>query len=204
MKKLSIPGMESCSLDLEVDIIERIQRLMSLDLYRIRTFMVVRQGFNAEQVEAMEVEYKRFLCLSIVFPTKAFPISNAVDEMWHAHILFTNEYHEASEIVGRDYIHHLPTLSEGERAELEPQYFEDTLGCYQQLFGDPSEVWWPKDSAQICWSCSASPQGRACPREERAEHHLRDSGVDLQQVSQQDSHQDLAVGLDPVKQFAHW
>ncbi len=162
-------ALAACSIVLRPEKVERIEQLMALDFSRVRKFMTLRLGFNEEQVEAMEVEYKRFLCLSIAFPEKAFPISNAVDEMWHAHILFTYEYHQASEIVGCDYLHHIPTLSEEERSALEPQYFDDTLGCYRQLFGDPPAVWWPSEAAQICWSCGCKV-GK-CPR------HLRTGAV---------------------------
>lgn len=150
---------------LSLALVRKIESLMALDFSRVKKFMTLRLKFNEEQVEKMELEYKRFLALSIAFPKKSFPISNAVDDMWHAHILFTYEYHQASEVIGCDYLHHIPTLSETERAALEPQYFKDTLGCYRTLFGEPPEAWWPKNSAQICWSCGC--QVGRCPR------HLR-------------------------------
>ena len=159
---IAVPELQNCSVELSLDVVGRITQLFALDFSRVKLFMTVRKGFNVEQVEAMEREYKRFLCLSIAFPEKAFPISNAVDEMWHAHILFTYEYHKASEIIGCDYLHHIPTLNEAERAALEPNYFQDTLGCYRALFGEPPTVWWPKDSASICWSCGCHV--KQCPR----------------------------------------
>ncbi len=167
---MSVPELEHCSVQLTEGAIMRIQQLMKLDFSRVRKFMNVRLHFDEEQIEKMELEYKRFLCLSIAFPDKAFPISNAVDDMWHSHILFTYEYHQASEIVGCDYLHHIPTLNEEERSALEPQYFQDTLGCYRLLFGEPPESWWPKASAQICWSCGCKV-GK-CPR------HLRTNAVE--------------------------
>ncbi len=158
----AVAVLRDCSVELPESAVDRIERIFALDFSRVRTFMTVRKGFNAEQVEAMEREYKRYLCLSIAFPDKAFPISNAVDEMWHTHILFTYDYHQASEIIGCDYLHHIPTLNEVERAALEPEYFQDTLGCYRKLFGEPPQVWWPKDSASICWSCGC--RVGLCPR----------------------------------------
>ncbi|HEY0908380.1 MAG TPA: hypothetical protein VGE35_03470 [Candidatus Paceibacterota bacterium] len=165
MNAISHPALSACTIALSADVVDRIERLMVLDFTRVRTFMTLRQKFNPEQVEKMELEYKRFLCLSIAFPDRAFPISNAVDDMWHVHILFTYEYHKASEIVGCNYLHHIPTPSEEERAALESEYFQGTLECYRQLFGEPPAAWWPKESAQICWSCGC--QVGQCPR------HLR-------------------------------
>lgn len=130
---------------------DKIKAIAALDLTKPKQFLVVRLKFDAGEVDEMEVEYKKYLCLIATFPKVGFPISEAVDELWHAHILFTGEYDTLTEVMGHK-VHHVPVLSEEGRAKLEPHYFGGTLVCYKQLFGEPNKKWWPHEPVAICWS----------------------------------------------------
>jgi len=137
---------------------QKISGILAWDLSNPKQFLVVRQGFDPDYVEELEQEYKRYMALVVTHPDQKFPISNAVDELWHAHVLFTKDYRKMSDEFRGGYINHVPTLSEEERAALEPDYFYGTLQAYREVFGeDPAEKFWPLDSGSICWSCSAAP-----------------------------------------------
>lgn len=137
---------------------QKISGMLAWDLTRPKQFLVVRQGFDPGHVEEMEQEYKRYMALVVTRPDQKFPISNAVDELWHAHLLFTDDYRKMSDQFRGSYIDHVPTLSEEERAALEPDYFDGTLQAYCEVFGEkPPENFWPLDSGSICWSCTAAP-----------------------------------------------
>lgn len=136
---------------------EIVAIIANWDLSKPKMFLVVRQGFDAQRVEEMEREYKRFMTMVVNNPDKKFPISNAVDELWHAHILFTGDYNRFSKTTRGCYIQHNPTLNEAERVALEPAYHANTVGIYRQQWGEPDTKWWPV-ADDICWSCSCSTE----------------------------------------------
>lgn len=136
----------------------QISGVIAWDLKNPKQFLVTRQGFDPEYVDELEVEYKRYMALVVTRPDQKLPISNVVDELWHAHLLFTNDYRKMSDKLNGSYINHVPTLSEKERAALEPYYFNGTLQAYREVFGEnPSNKFWPSESGSICWSCTGAP-----------------------------------------------
>lgn len=69
-------------------------------------------GLTPEQFQARLPEYQRFLALCAVYPGIGMT-SDAVDQLWHSHILNTHRYDEfCTEVIGRK-IHHLPCSSYG-------------------------------------------------------------------------------------------
>jgi len=137
------------------EIQRRIQVALSWDLSKPKEFLVLRQEMNPNFVDRMEKEYRRYIACVATNPSDKLPISNAVDELWHAHILFTKDYAKMSKALKGAYIDHIPTLSEEERAALEPFYFDVTLERYRQVFKeDPPQEFWPSESGSICWSCT--------------------------------------------------
>lgn len=134
---------------------QQIATIFSWDLSKPKLFLVIRKNLDPAHVEAMDNEYRRYMALVVVNFGQKMPISNAVDELWHAHILFTQDYQKMSDELCGKYINHVPTLSEEERAALEPYYFDGTLENYKKLFNeDPCPEFWPSESGSICWSCS--------------------------------------------------
>ena len=62
-------------------------------------------------LRVIERDYKHFLFLIATNPGKMFePASNAMDELWHTHILFTKFYQKVCEdLLGKGrFIHHTP------------------------------------------------------------------------------------------------
>lgn len=131
---------------------EKVSQCLEWNLEKPKKFLIARKGFDKDYVENLEIEYKRYLAIKALNPNEYFPISNSVDELWHAHILFTEDYRKMSnELIG-NYFNHYPTITDDEAIELEPYYFNDTLVKYEQLFGKPSEEFWPHERGSICWS----------------------------------------------------
>lgn len=110
-----------------------------------------RTELSDAHLDALEVEYKRFLSLGLTAEKGTFPISEAVDQMWHTHILFTRDYHKLSQALGRDYIHHYPILTQEDTERLTPLYITNTLREYKRLYGEPNASFWPADC--VCGSC---------------------------------------------------
>ncbi|MFZ1735771.1 MAG: hypothetical protein WAU31_02465 [Candidatus Moraniibacteriota bacterium] len=130
------------------------------DISLAKKFLAEREGFDCQAVEEMSEEYKRFISLCAVHATREMPlpISDRVDPLWHAHILYTDDYVGMSRHLGVSYLHHAPASGD-ELAALEPHY-NRTLALYEQNFGKPSEKYWPP-FAQICGgsNCSCSGTG---------------------------------------------
>ena len=99
-------------------------------------------GWTRPYAERVTREYTRFLILAAVSDRQVTP-SEAVDQAWHLHIVYTESYHEWCEALFGRYLHHGPTKggqAEGER--FEGQY-EHTLALYERTFGEvaPRDIW---------------------------------------------------------------
>jgi hypothetical protein len=96
-----------------------------------------------EALGAIE-EYKRFIYLICVSPLPLTP-SEAVDQVWHLHLLYTRSYWTdlCEGVLGRA-MHHEPTKGGREqRLKFEEQYAQ-TLSLYADEFGsEPPVAFWP-------------------------------------------------------------
>ncbi len=66
------------------------------------------EGWSRAKVEAMDVEYRRFLHLMHTFPNEAASPTKAVDIFWHYHILDTQKYASDCDQVFGCFMHHNP------------------------------------------------------------------------------------------------
>lgn len=92
---------------------------------------------SAEQWDASEREYRRFLTLKCLYPTVSLVPSKQVDAIWHAHILDTRAYREnCLQVFGR-FIDHYPYFGiygQDDYQELK-NAFAHTVALYEQHFG---------------------------------------------------------------------
>ncbi len=85
-------------------------------------------------------EYRRFLVLAVdqcgVVPSKV------IDEVWHQHLLNTENYADMCEQLKISFLHHRPTSSEKDLEECREQ-FKMTLQKYKETFDElpPAEIW---------------------------------------------------------------
>ncbi len=123
---------------------ERIDRVHQLDLEPIKFKLVKGENghmWTIEKVDAVEIEYKRFLILNLQNAvTKEVPSivpTKDVDAFWHAHILDTKKYMVDCDHCFGYYLHHFPYLGmRGEAdAELLKSSFQQTLQLYRRQFG---------------------------------------------------------------------
>lgn len=130
--------------------VDKSETITNWDMSHVRNYLIRRYGLSLSHVEAMEVEYKRYMELRASYPDKILPTSSEVDPMWHAHILFTKDYAAMCESVGIAFVHHKPTESDAEARALDEEYEQITLSLYNKHFGTPSDRFWPTKAA-ICW-----------------------------------------------------
>ena len=88
-------------------------------------------------------EYRRFLYLACVTDHPVTP-SDAVDQAWHLHLVYSRSYWEdlCPNILQRN-LHHEPTQGGTEEADKFKTWYENTLESYQQHFGEtpPTDIW---------------------------------------------------------------
>ena len=66
------------------------------------------QGWSREQVDRIEIAYRRFLTLLVKYPDSTVAPSKEVDKFWHGHILDTMKYAADCEQVFGYFLHHFP------------------------------------------------------------------------------------------------
>ncbi|TMB95052.1 MAG: hypothetical protein E6J42_10920 [Chloroflexi bacterium] len=138
--------------------------ILNLDLDPIKIKLMDPEegkGWTREEADRAEVQYKRFLYLSVKYPQAIVP-HKIVDAMWHAHILDTRKYAEDCEKTFGFFLHHFPYFGmrgPNDAADLE-KAFEETCRLYQAEFGDlyvDTGI-----SGRTCDSCGGDSCGSSC------------------------------------------
>ena len=107
-----------------------------------RARLAREQGWTLPQADGAINEYRRFCFLARTSAVELTP-SEAVDAVWHLHLIHTQDYWRVfcPQVLGGD-LHHGPTP--GRHAQ--PHYREAyalTLARYEAWFGLSPERWWP-------------------------------------------------------------
>jgi hypothetical protein len=87
--------------------------IAELDLDPIKVKLMHKesgQGWSLGTANAVEFEYRRFLCLMKKFPNEQTAPSVDVDTFWHYHILDTMKYAADCEQVFGYFLHHFPYI----------------------------------------------------------------------------------------------
>lgn len=115
-------------------------RLLAWDLSKVKRHAVEAGLYTADEIDAVETEYKKWLALAVA-SNDGIPISTAIDPLWHEHIIFTQDYTEMGKVIAGRYIHHRPAVLDDEK-ELVRQFGAKTLSLYQKYFGTPDPKYW--------------------------------------------------------------
>lgn len=92
---------------------------------------------SAEEWDAAELEYRRFLTLKCIYPSVVLVPSKQVDAVWHAHILDTRAYRDDCHLVFGRFIDHYPYFGiygKDDYLELK-NAFAHTVALYEKHFG---------------------------------------------------------------------
>lgn len=119
------------------------------DLSRVRQYLINKKGLDPLHVDRCIVEYRRFVILTVENPKEKVPIAGPVDEVWHTHILFTENYCAFGQAVAGGYIHHLPTVNEEEVNALSGFFESNTIRLYMDSFDEIDRTLWGENS-QVC------------------------------------------------------
>ena len=145
-----------------ISVQEAQRRLVQWDLEPVKQYCI-RKGVypNGERLDRIEVEYRRFIAMCAT--EKVITMSKEIDDFWHVHILFSDDYTAMCHWLGMQYIHHNPCQSDGEVDALADGY-HDTLRFYEEQFGEkPDGDLWPVYGQICCGSgngCNAFPKNK--------------------------------------------
>jgi hypothetical protein len=118
-----------------------LDAVMRLDLFPIKfklMHVASGEGWNLEKANAVEKEYRRFLCLMSTYPDEIIAPMVDVDTFWHYHILDTMKYAADCQQAFGYFLHHYPYV--GMRGEDDEQVRIDSgermRTLYEAAFGE--------------------------------------------------------------------
>jgi hypothetical protein len=136
--------------------------VMEIDLEPIKTKLMhvpSGEGWSLEKTNAVEKEYRRFLCLMKLYPEEDTAPLEDVDTFWHYHILDTMKYARDCEHVFGYFLHHYPYVGL-EGTEGDEQFRLDSgdrmRQLYEATFGDAYPGSSTKDIAALAFCAGPS------------------------------------------------
>lgn len=108
--------------------------------------LMKNHGWTEAYTQKAIAEYQKFAFLTVVADHQVVP-SDAVDQVWHAHVLLTQSYWEefCPKILRKKLHHHPARGGKTERAEFHSLYTQ-TIASYRSYFGNPPrDIWSPPD-----------------------------------------------------------
>ena len=119
------------------------QKLIEEESFEFLTGRLHKQGYTLEEIPELLQEYKRYLILRTLQPGELPMYSLPVDDVWHAHVLYTEQYRMFCEKVFGRYLDHRP-YTKKEFEERIPEYHHTTLHRYKEVFGVDAPACWLK------------------------------------------------------------
>jgi hypothetical protein len=100
-------------------------------------------GWSRHYASRVIKEYKRFCYLAMTAGHSVSP-SDEVDQAWHLHLLYTENYWDdfCGRVLGRKF-HHGPTRGGADESAKHYDWYEATLASYRRTFGlpPPGDIW---------------------------------------------------------------
>ena len=137
---------ENTNLNLPLLLHRTKKHMMKAQLDEDETYFDVHEYDHVEDGAALVDEYLKFMTVRRDTPlSTVFQPSPYIDEVWHAHILCTKDYHTFCKRVFGHYLHHNPGDGTGGFGY---DNYENTLNAYSKRFGYEDlineEVIWPE------------------------------------------------------------
>lgn len=103
--------------------------------------------------EAVIFALKQYYAIAMLDPANGHAVSDVVDPLWHAHMLFSEEYEQFCRAVIGEYMHHTPFLKDdGVMRTKVRRLYDYTLLRLRECFSHVDERMWPilSDERLIC------------------------------------------------------
>lgn len=111
-----------------------LNHIAAIDLDSIKAKLMEKdgEGWTQQRVDAVEREYRRFLCLAKLYPQEETAPLIDVDIFWHNHILDTLKYAADCQQMFGYFLHHSP--QSGPRSEADEARHEVMGARMQELY----------------------------------------------------------------------
>jgi uncharacterized protein (TIGR04222 family) len=120
--------------------------LARLDAFQFEPSFVAKlareNGWSPRFAQRACQEYKRFVFLTRAAGHACAP-SDAIDQVWHLHVLHTEAYRDFCAQLLRAPLHHQPAGGSAHAADEFRGWYRDTLASYRRCFGEaaPAALW---------------------------------------------------------------
>jgi len=131
-------------LELSPDQSQAVDFIMSCPLDQVREKLVRKQVLSEEVVDQAIAEYRKYLVLARLGYDPLEMFSRQVDEVWHAHILFTRDYAEFCQKAFGQFLHHQPhtgSKQTGSEKISQQDFASYFVTVYTNVFGSLSPLW---------------------------------------------------------------
>ncbi len=132
--------MQNISESHKTQVQEYLNPLMQWDLSFVKNLAVEKGLYCVDEIDEVELEYKRWLSIALATGDN-LAISKKVDDFWHTHILFSQDYYEMCMRMNGAYIHHRPCVLDDPN-DLDKAFAQITLAHYRKYFGEPNPKYW--------------------------------------------------------------
>lgn len=111
----------------------------SFDLSKVVNRLIQVDEWSKKEALAACRYYRNYLYLLLKYDEIEMPPSKEIDEVWHAHILHTEDYQQFCQNIFGYFLHHVPNHDENKQQALtitEDLFESQTQRLYYQEFGD--------------------------------------------------------------------
>ena len=129
-----------------------IHYIQNLDLQYLVSRLVNKHKWIVEEAQETVRKYKNFLILSFLYPDVFIVPTKPIDELWHDHILHTENYTRDCHQIFGQYLHHQPSTDTPEEKTKLDNSYSKTANLYEKEFGEPYMVLSPTDLALFAFS----------------------------------------------------
>lgn len=111
-----------------------------------------RLGWSDAATAEAVFEYRKFMMMIALEPQRDYAMSEAIDEIWHQHILDTRDYGAMCEALVGGMIHHIQ--SPLDVAEERGDVMVETRETLARIFKGPASELWQRGAHAIAKCCS--------------------------------------------------
>lgn len=136
---------------------EHLRRLQYIDECDFKRYFAkaVELGQVSPEADRQAMIYglKQYYAIAMLDPANGHAISDVLDPLWHAHMLFSEEYAAFCEAVVGQYMHHKPLLKDDVSARWQVRkLYDNTRVRLMECFSHVDERVWPALSEErlIC------------------------------------------------------
>jgi hypothetical protein len=104
----------------------------------VREHIANKNLLDGEDIEKIELEFKRFVKLALVDDGPLAVIDPRVDEFWHCFVLFTPQYNAFCLKVLGFFLHHQPRTTS---TEVSLKAIPNFVRAYEQCYGELDHFW---------------------------------------------------------------